>query len=197
MKKILFSILILIPVMLIAGENDNSQYVGIHMGTDYGLKTDEGNTGQKVGYDVGFVIGKELGNQVRAEVEVSYRKGRKRTIYLENSMDELLVKKYESKHSWSYMLNLSYDISQLKISSVVPFIGFGIGVGNNVMELKTKSDLYSESQKRRDNDFAYQGIFGFTSKVSEQLTSRIQYVYHRGQQHTINHSVTMAVVKAF
>lgn len=82
--------------------------------------------------------------------------------------------------------------------SLVPYLGGGIGFGSNVSEYKIKYDMGSSiSQKRRDTDFAYQGIAGFTSMVSDNIKMRVQYIYHRGQQHTINHSALVAVVRDF
>jgi len=109
MKKILFAILASLPVFVSA-----SQYVSVHFGTDYGLKTDESNAGQKVGYNIGLVYGRELQGKVRTELEVSYREDRKRTVYTEVEKYDEASKKFQSKHTWSYMKNVLYDINQLQ-----------------------------------------------------------------------------------
>lgn len=174
-----------------------SQYVGIHGGPDYGFKTDSSNSGQKVGYQIGAVYGHDIASQFRAEAEVSYRQARKRTVYTDKGTDQLVSKTYESKHAWSYMINVCYDIDQLAMYSLTPYIGCGIGFDCSVNEYKIKYDTHADSEKRRDSDFAWQGIAGVSYKISDSVDSRVQYTYHRGQQHTINHGVSAAIVKAF
>lgn len=174
-----------------------SQYVGFHGGPDYGFRTDQSNSGQKVGFQVGGVYGHDIGSNFRAEAEISYRKAHKRTVYSDKGEDQLASKKYDSRHAWSYMLNVCYDIRQLDIFSIVPYAGIGIGFSDSVQELKVKYDSHSDSEKRRDCDFAWQGIAGITYNLADNIDSRVQYTYHRGQQHTINHSVCAAVIKVF
>ncbi len=192
MKKIIFATILSLPMFLSAG-----QYVGIHGGPDYGYQTNASNSGQKVGYQIGAVYGYDIAPQFRAEAEVSYRDAQKRKVYTEKGTDQLLSKKYESKHSWSYMINVAYDIVHLETLSMVPFVGMGIGFGNNVAEYKIKYDDHVDSEKRRDSDFAWQAVVGVSYKLADGITSRVKYTYHRGQQHSINHGVTAAIVKAF
>lgn len=192
MKKLIFATLLSLPIFLTAG-----QYVGIHGGVDDLHKTDASNSGQKMGCQFGAVYGHDIADQFRAEAEVSYRYAAKRKVYSEKALDDLLSKSYESKHSWSYMLNVLYDINQLAMYSLTPYVGAGVGYGHNVTELKVKYDDHSDSEKRRDADFAWQAIGGVSYSISDSVKSRVQYTYHRGQQHTINHSVTVAFVKAF
>lgn len=192
MKKIIFTALLSLPIFLSAG-----QYVGFHGGTDYSYKTNDSNAGQKVGYAVGLVYGKDVGDQIRAEAEVTFRNGSKRKVYTDKGVDQLESKKYESKHSWSYMINLIYDVNQLATYKLTPYFGLGVGYGNNVTELKIKYDTHVDSEKRRDSDFAWQGLIGLSYPVADGILSRVQYTYHRGEQHSISHSVTAAIVKAF
>ncbi len=192
MRKLIFTALLSLPIFLSA-----SQYIGIQGGPDYGFKTNGSNTGQKVGYKIGAIYGYNFASQFRAEAEVSYRDAHKRTVYTDKGTDHLISKKYESKHSWSYMVNIAYDINQLTTYSLTPFVGMGVGYGNNVAEFQVKYDKHTENEKRRDSDFAWQGFAGVSYALADGVTSRVQYTYHRGQQHSINHAVNVAVVKAF
>lgn len=192
MKKIIFAALLSLPAFLSAG-----QYVGLHGGTDYSYKTNDSNAGQKVGYGVGLVYGHDVADQIRAEVEVTYRSGSKRKVYTDSMIDSLESVKYESKHSWSYMINLIYDVNQLATYNLTPFAGVGIGYGNNVTELKVKYDSHIDSEKRRDSDFAWQVVAGVSYPITDSVKSRVQYCYHRGEQHSISHSATAAIVKEF
>ena len=192
MKKIIFATILSLPMFLSAG-----QYVGFHGGTDYSYRTDTSNNGQKVGYALGLTYGHDVAPQVRLEGEVTYRHGSKRKVYKDKAVDQLDFVKYESKHSWSYMVNLVYDVNQLATYQLSPFVGLGLGYGNNVTELKVKYDSHADSEKRRDSDFAWQAIAGFSYPITDSVKSRVQYCYHRGEQHSISHSVTASIVKAF
>jgi opacity protein-like surface antigen len=192
MKKIIFAMLLSLPVFLSAG-----QYVGIHGGPDYGFKTNDSNSGQKVGYAVGGVFGHDFANQFRCEVEVSYRKAHKRTIYKDKVIDQIFSKQYESRHSTAFMANGYYDLSQLAMYNLSPFIGAGVGFTNNVVELKAKYDDHIDSEKRRDSDFAWQLLAGLSYPVQEGVKANVRYCYQQGQQHYKNHGVTVGFVKAF
>lgn len=191
-EKIIFFGALFISSAAFAG-----QYVGFHWGTDYGFKTDISKPGQKVGFIVGGVYGHDIADQFRAEFEVAYREGHKRTIYKDKAVDQLISKSYESKHSWSYMLNVLYDVNQLAMYNLTPYIGAGMGYGHNTTELKIKYDSHVDEEKRRDTDFAWQVIGGVSYPISDMVKSRVQYTYHRGQQHTINHSASVQLVRSF
>jgi opacity protein-like surface antigen len=192
MKKFIIAALLSLPIYLSA-----TQYVGIHGGPDYGFKTDQSNSGQKVGYAIGGVFGHDFGNQFRVEGEVSYRKAHKRTVYTDKAIDQLISKIYESKHSTAFMVNGFYDVSQLAMYNLSPFIGGGIGFTNNVIELKAKYNDHTDSEKRRDSDFAWQLLAGVSYPVSPGVKANVRYCYHQGQQHYKNHGVTVGFVKAF
>ena len=192
MKKFIFAVLLSLPIFLSAG-----QYAGIHGGTDLRNLTNQSNSGQKVGFKVGGVWGYDFGNQVRTEVEVSYSEGHKRTQYSDKAEDQLAFKRLASHHEWSYMANIAYDIGQLKIWNLTPYFGAGVGYVQMVEHTKIQYEAKTDSEKRRDHGFAYQGIAGVKYLVSEGVTMNAQYCYHIPGPHIKNHSVTVGVVKAF
>ena len=192
MKKIIFSLLFAFPIFLSA-----SQYIGIHGGPDHGHDTDRSNSGQKMGFAIGGIYGYDFNNQFRGEVEVSYRQAHKRTVYKDKLIDQLFSRTYESKHSTAFMVNACYDMSQLAMYNLNPFIGGGIGFTNNVTQYKAKYDDHVDSEKRRDSDFAWQLLAGVSYPIQEGVKANIRFCYHQGQQHTKSHSVTLGLVKAF
>ena len=192
MKKLIFLALATFPMILTAG-----QYAGIHAGTDYRNQTATSNSGQKVGCRAGAVYGYDFDNGIRTEAEISYREGHKRTQYSDDGEDQLIFRRYDSHHSWSYMANLCYDISQLQMWSLTPYFGIGAGYVQSVEHRKTKYDVVSHTEKRRDHGFAYQAIAGLKYPIADQVNMTAQYCYHIPGPHTKNHSVTVGLVKAF
>lgn len=173
------------------------QYAGIQTGTDYRNQTAESNRGQKVGFRAGMLYGYDFGSGIRAEAEVSYREGHKRTQYADAGEDQLAYRRYDSHHSWAYMANLCYDVAQLQVWQLTPYFGAGIGYVQAVEHRKVKWVNETNSEKRRDSGFAYQGLAGIKYPVADQVSLNAQYCYHIPGPHTKNHSVTVGLVKAF
>ena len=192
MKRLLFTALLSLPMILSAG-----QYAGVKAGTDYKHKTDIATSGQNVGCQFGASYGYDFANGVRSEIEVAFRNGQKRTKYTDKTLDIIESKQFDSSHSWSYMTNLIYDVSQLQICNLTPYFGVGVGYVQSVEHRKIKFDHESNSEKRRDSGFAYQGIAGIKYPIAEKLSMDMQYCYHIPGPHTKNHSVTVGIVRAF
>jgi len=185
MKKFLF--LALLPVSLSA-----SQYVSFHGGTDYGFKTDVSNSGQKVGFKAGVTYGYGFSENLRGELEISYRQSHKRTVYDEQNDS----KQFQSNYSWAYMANIIYDIAQLNFKTVTPYVGLGAGYCKNVDHQKVKA-IEVISEKFRDNRIAYQLIVGGKYPIDENYSISADYKYFIGQQHKKNHSVNLGLARNF
>lgn len=206
MKNLIYVALLSLPMFLCADsvvviQNPvfavPHQYVGLHVGASKRVQTNGSNSGQKVGARGGLTWGYDFGNQVRAEVEISYREGHKRTQYVERALDEVDHKIYQSTKAWSYMANVIYDVSQLPLWSATPYLGVGVGYAQYTQKGKVKYDTYSDTEKRRDSEFAYQGIVGFRYHVAPGNVMSLQYCYHLGEPHAKNHSVTLGIAKLF
>lgn len=174
------------------------QYVSFGGGTDNLKLTNTSDSGLKVGYmgsaRVGYLFEQY---SARAEFEVSYRKSAFSTQYVENQKNELSFKHYRNFHSWAYMFNLHYDANQISVAGIVPYIGAGIGYCQNTEHHKVKYSANTDSEKLRDNRFAYQGMLGITYPINEQYKSSIEYHYFCGQQHAKSHSVNLLIVRNF
>ena len=193
MKKFIFiAAFFLVPTCVFGG-----QYAGFQAGTDYRIQTDASNSGQKVGYKAGVLYGYDFGNNVRTEAEISYREAHKRTQYVESHEDQISFKRFDSHHAWSYMANLCYDLSSLSAYSLTPYLGLGVGYSQNVEHRKIQASKWSNTEKLRDSNFAYQALVGLSYDVTTALKARAQYCYHIAGPHSKNHAVTAALVKAF
>ena len=173
------------------------QYAGIKGGTDFRHQTNQSDHGQKMGFGAGLLYGYDLANGIRAEAEISYREGHKRTEYVDAGEDQLAYDRHDSHHSWAYMANLLYDVSQLQLWSLTPYFGAGVGYVQAVDHRKVKTLNETHSEKRRDSGFAYQALAGIKYPIADQLTMSVQYCYHIPGSHVKNHSVTVGLAKAF
>lgn len=192
MKKLIFLGAAIFTQVLSA-----EQYVGLSGGPDFFHHTGESQKGQKVGYKIGGVYGYKFANGIRAEAEIAYRNGDKRTVYeySDNGPDK---KTHVSNYSMSYMANVSYDIGNLQMYGFTPFIGAGVGFCNNSFEKKTKiGDAVANRDKGKDDRFAYQLIAGAKYPVAEKLELSAEYKYFIGQYHGKNHSFSAALVRSF
>ena len=193
MKKLFtfFSVLFL-PVCLIAG-----QYVSLQVGPDYCYRTDDNDHGQKVGYKVGGSYGYKFINGIRGEVELAYRNGHKRTVYVysDGGADS---KTHVSGHSMSYMANFLYDVGGLSTYGIVPYLGAGVGLCSNTYNLKTqKNDSVTNRDHGKDDRFAWQAIVGAKYPIADQLDMGLEYKYFCGQYHAKNHSISAVLVRSF
>ena len=192
MKKLIFLALATFPMILTAG-----QYAGIHAGTDYRNQTATSNVRSKGGMQSRGVYGYDFANGVRQRPKFRIEKAISEHNTADAGEDQLIFRRYDSHHSWSYMANLCYDISQLQMWSLTPYFGIGAGYVQSVEHRKTKYDVVSHTEKRRDHGFAYQAIAGLKYPIADQVNMTAQYCYHIPGPHTKNHSVTVGLVKAF
>lgn len=192
MRKFLaLAVLLFTPFMMNAG-----QYLGVKGGSDYCHRTDANDHGQKVGYVVGGFYGYKFANDVRGEVEISYRDGHKRTtyVYSDGGDDQ---KTHASNHSMSYMANALYDVAQISTYGVTPFVGAGLGLCSNTYELKTQKGDFTNRDKGKDDRFAYQIIAGAKYSIAENMELAAQYNYFVGMMHAKNHSFSLALIRGF
>lgn len=191
MKKLfMLSSLFLFPIL------SAEQYVSLSAGPDFSHITNSSEHGQKVGYRVGAAYGYKFSNAVRAELEVSYRDASKRTKYVySEGTDE---KTHISSHSMSYLVNVAYDIGSLETYNLTPYLGGGVGVCNNTYQLKTrKGDVTTNTDKGKDDRFAWQLIAGAKYPVAEKTEVAVEYKYFNGAYHAKNHSVSAALIRSF
>lgn len=193
MKK-LFALgtLFLLPIFSLSA----GQYVGIHGGSDYLYHTKESNSGQKVGYKVGGVYGYDWGNNLRTEVELSYRHAERSTKYVENA-DKIESKEHKSNHSLALMANVIYDVNQLTWYDVSPYVGLGVGYSQNTQKAKLQSEKFTNEEKERDDRFAWQGIVGLKYPIAEKMTMAAQYNYFCASEHAKDHSFSLSLLRSF
>jgi opacity protein-like surface antigen len=175
-----------------------SQYVGVQLGTDNMNLTNVSHSGLKIGYKAGMKYGYVFENGFRPEFECSYRKSNYSTKYAVGPEDQVFSKEYNNFHSWSYMVNGFYDLGQLAVKQVVPYLGIGVGYCQNVEHKKMRfSRGNSISSKFRDNRFAYQGIAGVKYALDDVYSTNVEYHYFCGKAHAKSHSVELALVRNF
>jgi opacity protein-like surface antigen len=152
--------------------------------------------GVKIKTKLGFVGGGSLGykfsNGFRLEGEVAYRQNRLDSKHFARSYGKSLSGK---SYSWSYMVNVLYDFDDLSFcpSSVVPYLGVGVGYTSNHGQLKDRGYRIKSS----DHGIAYQGIAGIGYKLTEKTTLAVEYRYHRGKEHGHDHGVALALRQSF
>jgi opacity protein-like surface antigen len=175
------------------------QYIALGGGTDNLELTNASNSGLKVGFIGSARYGYLLQDySARAEVEVSYRRSHFGTKYkVDNLDDKILSKEYHHFHSWSYMVNLHYDITSISVAGFVPSIGAGIGFCQNTEFRKMKRDFGTSSGNLRDNRLAYQGIIGLKYPINESYHTSLEYHYFCGKEHAKSHSVNLLIAKSF
>lgn len=182
----------LLPILTLSA----GQYVGIHGGSDYPYHTDASRSGQKVGYHVGGTYGYDWGNQIRTELEVSYREAHKRTKYVVKDEQEE-SRDHQSTHSLSYMANVCYDISQLQVYNVTPYVGAGIGYAQNTDKSKLQKETTTNEMREHDDRFAWQILAGASYPIADKTSVSARYAFHVGHEHQKNHSFGIALIRSF
>jgi opacity protein-like surface antigen len=187
MKKFAFSALCTLFIFPVFG----AQYVGINGGLDHTILTSE-NHNPKIGYRVGASYGFKFENGFRAEVELGYQKCQFKSV---QSLDDQQSKR--SFHRMSYMANVLYDISQIKISEMTPYVGFGVGYCDTAENYKITKESTSTNSKLKDNRFAYQAIVGAKYNINEDYAAAMEYHYFCGQPHAKVHNVGLHLIRNF
>ncbi|MCB1537933.1 MAG: porin family protein [Rhodospirillales bacterium] len=124
----------------------------------------------KEGYGLSGAVGYDYGNNVRTEIELSYRS---------NKVDGLsdntgpFASPGGKVTATAVMANAYYDIPTA--TPVTPYIGAGIGIAH------VKTDNYSTAgtiiSDGKDNAFAYQGILGADYALESDLSLFGEYRY--------------------
>ncbi len=179
------------------GSLSAAQYAGIELGTDHLELTNRSHTGMKVGYKAAVKFGYIFGNGIRTEAEVAYRKNHVRTKYNMGDADTVVSKEYSNYHSWSYMVNMLYDINQLATRDIIPYLGVGVGYCQNTDHNKIKSNTADRQDKLKDDRFAYQGIVGLKYAINADYATALEYQYFCGQSHAKAHSVGLSLIRTF
>lgn len=173
------------------------QYVGIATGTNNAMVTDKSDAGLKIGYHATLKYGYVFTSGIRSEAEVTYRMGKYKTIYHMDGVDNILSKEHNSVYSWAYMANVLYDIGNLKVFEVVPYLGIGVGYNMATEKNKIKFDDKTDEDKFKDSRFAYQGIIGAKYPIYDSVSIGMEYRYFVGRNHQKDHSVGVNMVKSF
>ena len=172
------------------------QYVGVHVGTNNSVLTSE-NHNPKIGYKAGANYGYKFDNGFRAEVELAYHKNNFKTKYSLSEVDTIQAKGYRSFHHLSYMANVLYDITQIRVGDVTPYVGIGAGYCEHTEKNKIKFDSTTHQDKMKDNRFAYQAIVGVKYDINQAYAAAVQYHYFCGQAHVKDHSVGVSLIRNF
>src|SRR5207253_7477626 len=136
-----------------------AQYVGIDAGASHSVLTSETHN-PKIGYEFGAKYGYRFENGFRTEIAFDYQKCHFKTKYNMGEQDVVVSKEYRSFHTMSYMANVIYDLSQIKVADITPYVGIGVGYCENTETNKIKYDSKVSQDKFRDDRFAYQAIAG-------------------------------------
>lgn len=183
--------------VLLSSDLRGSQYIGVHLGTDYAHLTNQSNSGQKVGFKTGLTYGYVFDFGLRAEAEWTYRYNPYKSTDVLSENKEVMAVESRKIHSWSYMANAIYDLKQVNFVSITPFLGIGLGYSQHTDEIKNKFQDSSSTSKSSDNGFVYQGIVGLKYPFSDQLSICAQYHYFVGRGHEKNHSIGMSLCNNF
>lgn len=125
-------------------------------------------------YDEGFAgfltLGRKLGSNFRAELELGYRTNDLDQTYWRYHCGDLVSKEFSGKLAeTTLMLNVLYDIPLF--SNLILSAGGGIGLDHAKFELD-----YKNKEDTR-NAFAYQGVAGLTYVMSDRWDLMVNYRY--------------------
>lgn len=138
----------------------------------------------QTGYLVGASVGYEWCNNIRAEAEFAYRHNKLRHAHWSHSGEHQSWKGRNSVRTWSLLANMIYDF-QLDCAWLNPYVGFGIGYGNN----KVVNDRWDNDEGccnrncKNRNGFAWQFIAGVAYPVTECFDLDIEYRYFQSHKH--------------
>lgn len=178
--------LFLCPVMA-------ASYVGVHVGPNFTSAKNSENVGHKVGATYGL----KLENGLRTELALTYHKNNFKTQYNSDDKSVIISKEYHTHYALSMMANVIYDLNQIQVAQIVPYVGIGAGYCQNNHRNEVKFDLTSDKKHTQVNRFAYQAIAGAKYDMNANYSLALQYHYFVGQAHTKDHSVAMSVLRNF
>ena len=172
------------------------QYVAVKVGSTHSAMTNETHN-PKMGYHAGAHYGYIFGNGFRSEIEFRHQKNNFKTKYTLGQQDVVQSKEYRSLQHLAYMVNVLYDIAQIRVGDFTPYIGIGAGYCQHTEKNKVKFLGTTSQDKMRDDRFAYQGIVGAKYQINADYATAIQYHYFCGQPHKKDHSVGVSLIRNF
>jgi len=146
----------------------------------------------KTGYVVGGAIGFQWCNNLRAEGEFAYRDNKLDRVSFRQRLNGNTFRArwhgHNSLRTWSVLANLYYDIP-LECSWFQPYIGAGIGYGNNKIarhrwdfNANNGSGCYRRGC-RNQNGFAWQFIAGLGYPICDNIIVDVEYRYFQSHKH--------------
>jgi opacity protein-like surface antigen len=167
------------------------------------VKRDHVNHDHNTGYLVGGAVGYEWCNNLRGEVEVAYRHNKLRRANYRFEGFSASTKSHHSLRTWSVLANAYYDIP-LECSWLKPYIGAGIGYGNNKITHHrfdiTCVDGQPTGFRRHHRDqsgFAWQFIAGLAYPVTCEIDLDIEYRYFQSHKHVRSNDLVFGAKYAF
>jgi len=127
-------------------------------------------------YDEGFAgfitLGRRLGSNFRAELELGHRTNDLNETYWRYRCGDLVSKEFSGKLAeTTFMLNVLYDLPLF--SNLILSAGGGIGLDHAKFEV----DYGKWSKEDTRNAFAYQGVAGLTYVMNERWDLMVNYRY--------------------
>lgn len=149
--------------------------------------------GNHATYETGYIVDGSLGfcwrcYGLRLEAEYAFRR---------NAIDEIQFVILGSSHDGhlqtsSYMVNLLWDLPW-PFWNIQPFIGAGIGYDFIQMHAKNSRIVFNQKWK----DFSGQVMAGFAYPIFCNTEMTVEYKFHEGGSHFLNHSLGVGLVYKF
>lgn len=153
--------------------SDGNVYVGGFAGANFINKySNKRNLEFKMhpGYLGAATVGYQY-KSVRVEAEVAFRWNelKKAKFYKQH------VALKGHTHSLSYMANVYYDFDIE--TCFTPYLGLGLGYSTNKTHFSSKEGSGIDVNNKRHHNFAWQGIAGVSTRVSDQTDVALEYRY--------------------
>ena len=176
-----------------------SQAISVKFGPDYPRWTDGSKSGQKVGFAAGMQYGYDFHDQVEGQVEILYRGAARRHQYDLDRDGEIIAKHQNKMDCMTYLANLIYKVSDVKLYGMTPHFGAGVGWQSNTDKYKFKSMIGQKTieSTRRDTRIALQAIVGFSYPLENEWEATCEYKYLTGKNHVKQHGVHLGLAKRF
>jgi opacity protein-like surface antigen len=166
----------------------------------------------QTGYLVGGAVGFEWCNNIRGEVEFAYRHNKLKhgSFAWDNKTPVNLVGGERRGHcsghaalrTWSVLANALYDFD-VDCYCIKPYLGFGIGYGNNkVVNHRWNWDQVNNNGKWRNrhrgqNNFAWQFIAGVAYPICDNFDLDIEYRFFQSHKHVRSNDLVFGGKYAF
>ncbi len=187
---------LILAFLVIVSTANAGQYIGVGFGTNDKRLTNESHN-PKIGFKADAVYGYRYENQIRTELTASFSKNEFKTVHHMKDIDVLASKEYRSFHSWTYMANVLFDLNQLSIHTLTPYVGVGVGYCESTEKNKIKFADKTYKDMDRDGRISYQAIVGLSHAIDNFYTAALEYKYNIGQSHAKNHSFGLSLLRSF